>query len=242
MADDTTITVGDRIAVDELTTLNGIATVADSTGKLPKAQRVKPGFGVDGVFTDVSTANPLPVAEPRALGEYMAASYRLTGLAATPMNLLTMENTAGATRRVEVRRISIDVSVSAVTAYMLISYFRLWHRTGVTPTGGTQPAKTSLNSVAGASPANTIVRFPCSADGVATAIVHALPARSPDRAQAHPQILTGASGWFPGDYEIHSYDKPPLVLNAGETLLVALAGANSAVNFSYGVKVIWEEF
>ncbi len=176
---------------------------------------------------------------PRAA--YMASSFRLPGLAATPMNLLTIENTAGAAKAVQVRRIAIDVSVSAVTAYMLGSYFRLWHRTGVTPTGGTQPAKTAMDSADAASQANTIIRFPASADGTASAIVHALPARSPDRAQAHPQILTGASGWFPTDYELHDYAKPPLELRAGESLLVAIAGANSAVNFHYGLKVIWEE-
>lgn len=69
MADDSTInagTGGDRIAADELATLNGVATVADGSGKLPKAQRVKIGTGVDGTFTDVSTANPVPIVDPDA--------------------------------------------------------------------------------------------------------------------------------------------------------------------------------
>lgn len=172
---------------------------------------------------------------------YMASSFRLAGTATTPINLLTVQNTAGAARRVLVRRIAIDVSASAITAYMLQAYFRLWHRTGVTPTGGALPAKTSMDGLDAASQANTIIRFPASADGIAAAIAHALPARSPDRAQAHPQILTGASGWFPADYELHDYAKPPLVLNAGDTLLVAIAGAASATHLHYGLKVIWEE-
>ena len=172
---------------------------------------------------------------------YMAASFRLAGTAVVPINLLTVQNTAGAAKRVLVRRIAIDVGVSAITAYMLQAYFRLWHRTGVTPTGGALPAKTPMDGLAPASQANTVIRFPASADGVAAAIAHALPARSPDRAQAHPQILTGASGWFPADYELHDYAKPPLVLNAGDTLLVAIAGAASATHLHYGLKVIWEE-
>lgn len=58
MADNTTLntgTGGDVIATDDLTTLNG-GTVSGF-----KAQRVKVGFGDDGVFRDASAAFPLPV-------------------------------------------------------------------------------------------------------------------------------------------------------------------------------------
>jgi len=67
MADNTTLntgTGGDVIAADELVTLNGGA----SSGV--KVQRVKPGFGADGDLTDVSAANPLPIA---AYGELVEA-------------------------------------------------------------------------------------------------------------------------------------------------------------------------
>lgn len=60
MADDST-PAADRIAADELATLNGVATVADGSGRLPKAQRVKVGYGADGVLRDVDTGFPLPV-------------------------------------------------------------------------------------------------------------------------------------------------------------------------------------
>jgi hypothetical protein len=46
------------VAADELRTVNGLA----QTEPLPKAQRVKPGFGTDGEFQDVSVATPLPVS------------------------------------------------------------------------------------------------------------------------------------------------------------------------------------
>lgn len=58
MADNTALnagTGGDTIATDDLSTLNGSA----SSGV--KVQRVKPGFGVDGDFRDVSAGFPLPV-------------------------------------------------------------------------------------------------------------------------------------------------------------------------------------
>jgi hypothetical protein len=67
MADNTTLNPGasgDVIAADELVTLNGGA----SSGV--KVQRIKTGFGADGDLTDVSAANPLPVA---AYGELVEA-------------------------------------------------------------------------------------------------------------------------------------------------------------------------
>ena len=67
MADNTALNSGsggDVIATDELVTLNGGA----SSGV--KVQRVKVGHGADGNLTDVSAANPLPIA---AYGELIEA-------------------------------------------------------------------------------------------------------------------------------------------------------------------------
>ena len=57
MADNTAQGGLDLIATDELVTLNAVSV----SGSGIKAQRVKPGYGVDGDFTDVSVANGLPV-------------------------------------------------------------------------------------------------------------------------------------------------------------------------------------
>lgn len=57
MADNTAQGGADTIATDELTLVNGVTQQAP----LPKAQRVKSGFGTDGAFTDVATVTPLPV-------------------------------------------------------------------------------------------------------------------------------------------------------------------------------------
>lgn len=59
MADNTVINAGlggDSIATDDLAFLNGGAV-----GSAVKAQRVKVGYGVDGSFTDVSGATPMPI-------------------------------------------------------------------------------------------------------------------------------------------------------------------------------------
>ncbi|MDE2102830.1 MAG: hypothetical protein KGL39_36640 [Patescibacteria group bacterium] len=58
MADNTVLntgTGGDTIATDDLATINGGAVSG------VKVQRVKPGYGLDSDFTDVSLTNPLPI-------------------------------------------------------------------------------------------------------------------------------------------------------------------------------------
>ena len=54
MADDTTQQGNALIAADEVTDVNGNLVAA------VKVQRVKPGYGADGFFRDVSTTSPLP--------------------------------------------------------------------------------------------------------------------------------------------------------------------------------------
>lgn len=65
------------VATDEVTILNGAAAPAGL-----QAQRVKPGFGLDGTFRDVSTEFPLPVQNATDRGRvYVAATF--TGAPAT---------------------------------------------------------------------------------------------------------------------------------------------------------------
>lgn len=57
MPDNTPQAGSDTIASDELATLNGVAST------VVKAQRVKVGYGDDGIYRDVSEAFPLPVRD-----------------------------------------------------------------------------------------------------------------------------------------------------------------------------------
>ena len=58
MADNTKMgSTVDDISTDELTTLNGAAVVG-----VVKAQRVKAGWGADGIFNDTTAATPMPVS------------------------------------------------------------------------------------------------------------------------------------------------------------------------------------
>ena len=205
---------------------------ADSTGK--KLRTYEKGTAGHDQYV-------IPTTERKLVGVYAAASFRLVGAAASPTNLLTIQNTTGAANLVAVRRIAVDVSDSATTADLVQKYVRLWHLTGVTPTGGTLATKHKFDSVDAASQANTEVRFPASADGTASAITHALPTTNPMREQAHPIVLTGAGQWLTDDLEVQRVTDPPLILRATETLLVAIVG-NSATHLHYTVKVAFEEF
>ncbi len=64
MSDNTELnpgTGGDLIATDELTLLNGSAAAAGL-----KVQRVKIGYGPDGILQDATVDAPLPVQDPNA--------------------------------------------------------------------------------------------------------------------------------------------------------------------------------
>lgn len=71
MADNTTQSGTDTISTDELTSVNEVAQSAP----LPKAQRVKVGFGDDGSIRDISLSYPLPI-NARPLG-YTTGLYQV---------------------------------------------------------------------------------------------------------------------------------------------------------------------
>jgi hypothetical protein len=200
----------------------------------------------DAAGNPISPSNPLQVQSNNdgyvAAGRYVSASWRIPGAVANPINLATVRCAAGASRAIAIRRLAVDVSVSAVTAYLLQSYFRLWMNTGVTPSGGSAAAKAPTDPAFPASATSTEILFGASADGTAAAITHAAPTGPPARSNSHPNILTGAAGWFPDDFQVQDYHWSPLVVRPGETALLALAGANSAVNLHYTVKLQWDEF
>ncbi len=100
-------------------------------------------------------------------GTFSAASFRTLGSAATPHNLLTIENT-DATVQVRVRDITIQLDATAVlTAVMPL--VKVSRATGV-PTGGTTLSKAQFDTT-NASDAQIVVRGATASDGgAATAI------------------------------------------------------------------------
>lgn len=100
-------------------------------------------------------------------GTFSAASFRTLGSAATPHNLLTIEN-IDATKLVTIRRVTVQLDATAVLTSVM-PQVKASRATGV-PTGGTALSKAQFDT-ANASNANTIVRGATASDGgVATAI------------------------------------------------------------------------
>jgi len=110
MADNTVLntgTGGDVIAADELVTLNGGA----SSGV--KVQRVKPGFGADGDLTDVSSANPLPVA---AYGELIEAIEAMRmAVQSLTRSVGQMQPDTAARMRVAIDAITAGLTLATIT-------------------------------------------------------------------------------------------------------------------------------
>jgi threonine aldolase len=109
MADGTTLPVGtggDAVSTDELATLNGAAAPLVG-GVAQKAQRVKVGFGDDGVFRDASKLFPMPV-------ESQSATLCVSGAAASGVGVTVTlpAPAAGLFHYIT----SIDISLSAAAA------------------------------------------------------------------------------------------------------------------------------
>lgn len=206
-------------------------------------------IGFSGVVADVDADRNLMVrvSEPEEdiagltfQGTYMESSWRIVGTTATQHALATVYNNSA--RVCRIRRLAVDVSVSGATAYLGSAYFRYFHNTGVTPSGGTAPTqKTPIDSNMASSAGGVAVAFAASADGTASAITHAFPTRTPDREQALPNLVTAVGEWAPADFEIVKFEQVPLVLRGGEVGLLMVAGA-SVSHYHYGIKLWHDEW
>lgn len=169
------------------------------------------------------------------------ATFRTPGLASTPHNLFSLENTAGSGVLVAVRRLAVQCEVSAATAYLVAATTRLFR--GITvPTGGSALTKHVFDS-AQASAANVVARGASSADGTAAAIVYALPAGNPMWSQPLHKLVTAVGQWIVNDDAMvpNLCQDDPIILRAGQSILVANVGA-AATHLHFTVSCVWEEF
>ncbi len=172
-------------------------------------------------------------------GTFSAASFRILGSAATPHNLLTIEN-IDATNLVYIRDITIQLDATAVlTAVMPLTKVS---RATAVPTGGTTLNKGQFDT-SNASNANTIVRCATASDGgVATAIT----------------ATAGTTLWQEYQMRLHTavgqVIAPPsrmptlitenLILRQNQALLVqvvAAAGTSNPATNHWSVCVTWDE-
>lgn len=174
-------------------------------------------------------------------GYFSAATFRTIGSAASPQNLMTIQN-GDATKLVYVRRLLFQMDATAVlTSVMPIIKCS---RTTDVPSAGNVLAK-CLFDTANASNANTVVRGSASSDGGA---LSAVAATAGDVIwQQYGMRLHTAVGQVlgPDNNMLPSLvDTENFILRQNEALLiqvVAAAGASNPATNHYFVEVVWEE-
>jgi len=172
-------------------------------------------------------------------GTFSASSFRILGTAATPHNLLTIEN-IDATNLVKIREISIQLDATAVLVAVM-PLVKISRATAV-PTGGTALNKGQWDT-ANTTNANTILRGANASDGgVATAIT----------------ATAGTTLWQEYQMRMHTVVgqvlSPPsrvpliwtkdLILRQNQALLVqvvAAAGTSNPATNHWSVNVTWDE-
>lgn len=174
-------------------------------------------------------------------GYFSAATFREIGTAATPQNLMTIEN-IDPTKLVYVRRLIVQLDATAVlTAVMPLVKTA---RTIGVPTGGTTLSKAQFDT-ANASNANTIVRGSTASDG---------------GANSGPTATAGTTIWQQYCMRMHTVvgqvlavdnnilpmlvDTQNLVLRQNEALVVqvvASAGTSNPSTNHWFVQIVWEE-
>ncbi|MCA1571155.1 MAG: hypothetical protein LC798_12730 [Chloroflexi bacterium] len=185
----------------------------------------------------------IPISERVASFKGMCSSFRTLGNAATPQNLFSIENAAGSTVLLAVRRLSVQMdSTAALTA--VATQFKT-SRPSALPTVGTALGKVAFDSALTSS-ASVVARGATASDaGAATAIT----------------ATAGGTGWHQFAMRMHTLvgqvlmddeslvpslaEDDPIILRAGESLLVQIVQATAANNKSsdhYVVNCMFEEF
>ena len=172
---------------------------------------------------------------------FSASSFRTLGSAATPHNLLTIEN-IDATTLVKIRRITVQLDATAVLTTVM-PQIKTSRATAV-PTGGTTLGIARFDSTV-APDANTIVRGATASDGgVATAITATAGTTIWQQYNMRLHTAVGQVLGVDGSVLPTLVADQDLILRQNEALLVqvvASAGAsNPATNF-WVVNIVWEE-
>jgi hypothetical protein len=173
-------------------------------------------------------------------GTFSAASFRTVGSAATPQNLLTIEN-IDATKLVTVRAIILQMDATAVlTAVMPLN--KLSRATAV-PTGGTTLNKAQFDT-ANASNASTIVRGATASDGGALTAITATAGTAIWQEYGMRMHTVVGQVLAPVSYLPKIIDTKNLILRQNQALLVqvvAAAGTSNPATNHYSVCVVWDE-
>jgi len=174
-------------------------------------------------------------------GYFSVGSFRILGAAATPQNLLTIEN-IDATKLVYIRSIVVQIDATAVLT-SVTPQVKVSRATAV-PTGGTTLNK-GLFDTSNSSNANTIIRCGTASDGGAGTTITATAGDT-----LWQQYLMRMHTVVGQVLQIDSPVVPSLVASQNLVLrqnqaalvqVVASAGASNPATNHYIVNVCWEE-
>lgn len=174
-------------------------------------------------------------------GYFSVGGFRTLGTAATPQNLMTIEN-IDATKLVYIRRIVVQLDATAVLVSVM-PQVKLSRATAV-PTGGTALNKGQFDT-ANTSNANTIVRCETASDGGAATAITATAGTTLWQQycmRMHTvvgQVLAPDNNVAPLLVETQN-----LILRQNQALLiqiVASAGASNPATNHWFCNIVWEE-
>lgn len=247
MADNTTLPVGsggDVIATDELTTLNGGAVSGF------KAQRVKAGFGADGVLRDVSAGFPFPVdldSKRVVTFKGRGSTFRTPGRGGTVGHkIFSLFNAAASPVLVDVEKVSFDMETTVVKAVTVLPPVVRIYRITAAPTGGTAVSKITRDTNF-ASNASVTALGDSSADGTssATALTSTLAVGNYFTQFFAPRLITAAGYQTIDRAEFMDGDDEKITLRAGQGIVVMLdytLATQSATTDMYVVNCKWTEY
>ncbi len=174
-------------------------------------------------------------------GYFSAASFRTLGTAATPHNLLTIEN-LDATKTVTIRRLTVQLDATAVLVAVMPQV--KCSRATAVPTGGTALSKAQFDT-ANSSNANTIVRGATASDGgVATAITSTAGTSIWQQYCMRMHTVVGQVLALDNNVLPLLVDTQNLILRQNQALLVQVVSSvgtsNPATNHWFA-NVVWQE-
>ena len=174
-------------------------------------------------------------------GYFSIGGFRTVGTAATPQNLMTIEN-IDATKLDYIRRIVVHVDATAVLVSVM-PQVKLSRATAV-PTGGTALNKGQFDT-GNASNANTIIRCGTASDGgVATAITSTAGTTLWQQYCMRMHTVVGQVLAPDNNVAPQLVDTQELILRQNQALLiqiVASAGASNPATNHWFCNIVWEE-
>lgn len=174
-------------------------------------------------------------------GYFSVGGFRTLGTAATPQNLMTIEN-IDATKLVYIRRLTVQLDATAVLVSVM-PQVKLSRATAV-PTGGTALNKGQFDT-ANASNANTIIRCGTASDGgVATAITSTAGTTLWQQYCMRMHTVVGQVLAPDNNVAPMLVDTQDLILRQNQALLiqiVASAGTSNPATNHWFCNIVWEE-